>query len=437
VRLELEGGFEPGWLYELVCEAEGSRVQGVGFAGVRDLVSFLRHDASDKNPLRGADGKPAVRRTHAFGVSQSGRFLRHLLYQGFNEDERGRIVFDGLMPHVAGGGLGFFNRRFAQPTRHNAQHEDHTYPADAFPFTYGPSTDPFTKRTDSILGRYAKSKRQPKVMHTQSAAEYWHRSGSLVHTTPDGKQDAVIPDNVRVYAFGGTQHGPAADPPKQGNADNLPNPADYRPILRALLVALDDWVRDGKEPPASCYPRLADGTLIDRQTYAELFPKIPGVRTPAVIQAPVFADYGPHFAWRGIITIEPPKVLGHYHVLVPRPDKDGNDTGTLNLPDIAAPLATYTGWNLRRKEIGADGQLAILLGSYLPFPRTKAERTAKNDPRRSVEERYPSFTAYIGQYGGAANRLQAAGYLLNEDVERLMHRQADRRTELRAVFGNE
>src|SRR5439155_4970706 len=161
--------------------------------------------------------------------------------------------------------------------------------------------DPFTQRTDSILGRYANSKVPPKLMHTQSAAEYWHRSGSLVHTTPDGKTDAAIPDNVRVYAFGGTQHGPAADPPPKGIADNLPNPADYRPLLRALLLALDAWTKVGKEPPASVYPRLDKGTLVDWQQASTGFPKIPGVRYPTVIQQPIFADYGPEFRARGVI----------------------------------------------------------------------------------------------------------------------------------------
>jgi hypothetical protein len=290
VRVKLDGGFQPGVIYEMICEAEGPIVQGTGFAAVRDLISFLKNDSSKENPIQREDCKPALTRAYSFGVSQSGRFLRHMLWQGFNEDEKGRIVFDGLMPHVAGGGLGFFNHRFAQPTRHNGQHEDHLYPCDIFPFTYGLDTDPFSKRTDGILKIYEKSKIQPKVMHTQSAAEYWHRSGSLVHTDPLGKKDAVIPENVRVYAFGGTQHGPAADPPGRGNAQNLTNPGDYRPQLRALLDALDAWVKEGKTPPASVYPRIDNTTLVKSDQASTGFPKIPGVRYPEVIQQPPFAD---------------------------------------------------------------------------------------------------------------------------------------------------
>jgi hypothetical protein len=431
-RLVLEGGFEPGYLYELVCEAQGSIVQGVGFAGVRDLISFLRRDSTDKNPLRRADGKPAIDRALAFGVSQSGRFLRHLLYQGFDEDEQGRIVFEGLMPHVSGGGLGFFNHRFAQPTRHNAQHDEHLYPTDVFPFTYGPTTDPFTKRTDGILDRYVKSKVKPKVMHTQTAAEYWHRSGSLVHTTPDGKADADIPENVRIYAFGGCQHGagdgsiPEAGTPKTGMTQNPTNPADYRPFVRALIVALDQWVKDGKEPPTSIYPRISNVTLVDWHQDETGFPKIPGVRYPTLIQQPPFADYGPKFRSDGIITIEPPAVKGHYTVLVPQSDPDGNDHGgTLNPPDINRPLATYTGWNLRRKEVGAEGSLASLLGSCIPLPRTKAERQKTGDPRASLEEIYGTpkhslFDEYREGYGKVCQVYVEHRLLLPEDVTPLL-----------------
>ena len=424
VRLELSEGFEPGVLYELVCECEGSIVQGTGFAAVRDLISFLRHDQSAKNPFQRADKKPPFDRAYAFGVSQSGRFLRHLLWQGFNEDEKSRIVFDGLIPHVAGGGLGFFNHRFAQPTRHNGQHEDHTYPADVFPFTYQTEQDPETTFDDGILRRYEKASKQPKVIHTQSAAEYWHRSGSIVHTHPKYTVDATIPANVRIFAFGGTQHGPAAEPLKPGIGQNLANPADYRPFLRALLDGLDEWVRTGKEPPPSVYPRFDNKTLVSWKQSASRFPKLKGVAYPRVIQRPAIADFGPEFRVQGIITLEPPDVRGHYPVFVPNCDQDGNDVGTLNLPDVAVPLATYTGWNLRKKEVGAEGQLASLLGSYIPFARTKAERDRTGDPRVSIEECYGTFENYQKRYAEACERLVQGRYLLAEDAKRLIEGRA-------------
>ncbi len=433
VRLRVAGGFRPGYLYELIGEAEGPIVQGLGFAAVRDLLSFLRHDASERNPCRAADGKPVLKRVHGFGVSQSGRFLRHFLYQGFNADEKDRKVFDGLMPHVAGGGLGFFNHRFAQPTRHNGQHENHTYPADVFPFTYGNTIDPFTQRTDGILRRLRldDAKLLPKVMHTQSAAEYWHRSGSLVHTTPLGTQDVEVLDAVRIYAFGGTQHGPAADPPSLGIADNLPNPGDYRPQLRALLDALDLWVKDGTTPPPSVYPRIDQQTLVRPNQAATGFPALPGVRYPEVIQQPSELDLGPDFESKGIISREPPEVRGQYVVLVPKSGPDGNDLGTLLPAEVAVPLATYTGWNLRRREVGAEGQLASLLGSYIPFARTKAEREKTGDPRPSLEERYGSFDEYRKRFAANCAEMVKKRYLLQEDAERLIQMCAKRG----AMFG--
>lgn len=432
VRLELSDGFEPGVLYELICECEGSIVQGTGLAAVRDLIAFLKYVHSPKNPLRQPGGKKAFDRAYAFGVSQSGRFLRHFLWQGFNEDEKSRMVFDGLMPHVAGGGLGFYNHRFAQPTRHNGQHEDHLYPADLFPFAYGDDRDPLSHRVEGILTPYLKNAKQPKVMHTQSAAEYWHRSGSLVHTkfgkTGPRMSDADIPPNVRIYTFGGTQHGPAALPLKPGIGQNLANPADYRPLLRALLDALDEWVRLDKEPPASVYPTFADKTLVDWKKLD--FPVIPNITVPKVIQAPVYADWGPEFRKRGIVGVEPPRVKVNYPVFVPKADANGNDLGTLNVPDVAVPLATYTGWNLRKKEVGAEGQLASLLGSYIPFPRTKAEREKTGDPRVSIEECYADFQNYQKRYAEACDRLVNGRYLLADDGKRLI----DDRAKVKALL---
>jgi hypothetical protein len=425
VRLRVAGGFRPGYLYELVCEAEGPIVQGLGYAATRDLISFLLHDTRKENPLVTVVGKRSVWRAHGFGVSQSGRFLRNFLHLGFNADEEGHIVFSGVLPHVSGGGLGFFNHRFAQPTRHNAQHEEHQYPTDRFPFTYSDSTDPYSKQTDGILKRLREEnpKLLPKVMHTQSAAEYWHRSGSLVHTDPLGKEDATIPENVRIYAFGGTQHGPAAYPPKRGISDNLANPGDYRPMLRALLDALDQWVCSDTPPPPSVYPRIDQKTLVDCRQKSTGFPALPGVRYPEVIQQPSALEYGPRFAAEGIITVEPPKVLGAYRVLVPKSDRDGNDLGTLLPPEVRVPLATYTGWNLRRRDVGAEAMLTSLTGSYLPFPRTRAERLQSGDPRLSVLERYEDYDQYTRRFDEVCGQMLRQRYLLGEDVPRLFARQ--------------
>jgi hypothetical protein len=433
IRCRVAGGMRSGYIYELICECEGPIVQGVGFAAIRDLISFLKHDSSKQNPALKADGKSAIERAYGFGVSQSGRCLRTFLYQGFNADEQGRIVFDGLMPHVAGGGLGFFNHRFAQPTRHNGQQENHSYFGDAFPFAYGDDTDPYSKRTDGILRktRADDPKCLPKVMHTQSAAEYWHRSGSLVHTDPLGTKDADIPDNVRIYAFGGTQHGPAADPPSKGIAENLANPGDYKPLLRALLDAMDAWVKSGTAPPPSVYPRIDRGTLVYWSQKSTGFPSLPGVRYPEVIQRPAALDFGPDFLTKGIITIEPPKVGGQYFVLTAKCGPDGNELGMLSPPEVAVPLATYTGWNLRRRDVGAEGALANLLGSHIPFPKTAADRKETGDPRQSIQERYGSFDNYRKQFAAKCAEMVKGRYLLKEDADRAV----EGRAKVQYLFG--
>lgn len=430
VDLVLSGGFRPGYIYELVYEAEGPLVQGVGLAAIRDLVSFLKHDTSERNPLRRVEGRSAVDRAIGFGVSQSGRALRLFTFDGFNADEKGRIVFDGLIPHVAGGGLGFFNHRFASPTRTNGQHDGHLYPVDVFPFTYGDEKDPFTGRTDGILRRARSAGVVPKVMHIQTSAEYWHRSGSLVHTDPLGKRDASIPPEVRIYAIGGAQHGPGNGiPGERGNGWLPGNPTDYRPVLRALLTAMNAWIREGKEPPPSRYPRIGDKTLVDWREASSGWRALPGIRYPEVIQQPEFLDYGPDFFTRRRLTRLPPLVKGSYTVRVPAYGPDGNEHGMLLPPGVAVPVATFTGWNLRASQVGADGELLSLSGGYIPFARTKEQRVAAGDPRLSLIERYPRFEDYLSQFTLSTRELIRQRYLLEEDFTRLLELAGRQRSE--------
>ena len=423
IDLIVAGGLQPGYIYEVLYEAQGPIVQGLGLAGIRDLLSFVKHETSEMNPLVVTDtNKPAVKLAYGFGVSQSGRCLRQFLYDGFNADESGRQVFDGVIPHVAGGGLGFFNHRFASPTRHNGQHDNHLFPADQFPFTYGDETDPFTGREDGILHRDRTRGTVPKVMHTQSSSEYWHRAGSLVHTDPRGERDAKLPPEVRVYCFGGTQHGAgsgsAATAP--GNGQLITNPADYRPLLRSLLTALDEWVRTGQEPPPSAHPRIADGTLVGWRESESGWKGMPGVRYPEVIQQPEHLDRGPEFYRFRRSTIEPPISRGHYVVNVPKCGVDNNDLGTLLLPAIAVPVATYTSWNTRNRSVGAEGEMLGLQGGYIPFAKTKVEREQRGDPRPALLERYRDFDDFRAQYRTAVDRGIAKRTLLAEDVAELM-----------------
>ena len=411
LQVALDGGFEPGVIYELIYEARGSVVQGVGFAAIRDLVSLLKHDASATNPLRRADGRPLAERVIGQGLSQSGRAIRMFLHEGFNADEQGRQVFDGVMPTIAGGGQGFFNHRFASPTRTNTQHSGHLYPADVFPFTYGEEVDPFSGRRDGILRRARATGTVPKVMHLDTASEYWHRSGSLVVTDPQGERDAELPPEVRVYVFGGTQHSPAAGPSKRGQLQ--PSTIPYRPFQQALFLALDRWVTSGTPPPPSVHPRIADGTLAGWKAEEAGWKPLPGVTYPTVIQQPERFDYGPAFAAHRRIDHQPPRRTGErYGVRTPALDADNNERGVLKLPPVAVPVATWTGWNLRAPAIGAPTELLRLTGGAIPFPRTAADRARTGDPRRAVTERYAGFDDYLAQYLAAADALVADGYLL-------------------------
>ncbi|MEX1184692.1 MAG: alpha/beta hydrolase domain-containing protein [Gemmatimonadota bacterium] len=412
-QVYLVDGFRLGWLYDLVYTGVNPRVTGLGFTAVRDPVAFFRYE-------RAADGTPnpltgAIRHAYAFGVSQSGRYLNHFLYEGFNTDTDGRIVFDGVLAEVAGGGKGLFNYRFAQATRHGSQHEDNLYPSDFFPFTTVPQTDPVTGASGDLLERVRRAGHVPKLFYLQTSTEYWSRAASLLHTDVEGTRDVALDPNVRVYFVAGTPHNAMSG----GHYEHPVNRSGRGTLTRALLVALDEWVRDDREPPPSRYPRIADGTLVPLETFRAQFPAIRGVHAPTVVFAPLRIDPGPRWYTDGIADHAPPRTGPAFRTLVPAVDADGNERAGIHPPDVAVPLATLTGWNLRAREWGADGMLTRWMGSSLEFAATREERDARGDPRPSVRERYPTRDAYLERYDAAIRALIEQRLLLPDDAEAL------------------
>jgi hypothetical protein len=415
-RVVMPAGFVPGRVYELVYTSQDPALVGLGPTAVRDMLSFLKYGGNDITVL--GDQHRYLKRVYGYGASQSGRFLRTFLYYGFNADEKGQKVFDGVLSHIAGAGRGSFNLRFGQASRDGHPFMNMFYPTDIFPFTDLDEKDPESGLTDGLLARTVKEGVTPKVFYTNSAYEYWGRSASLIHMSPDGKKDAPIPDSTRIYFFPGGQHGPGGFPPKRNGTVYLPNPNPYTYSMRALLVAMDSWVRDNKQPPASQYPRVSEDKLVSAG--AIQFPKIPGVSLPTRFEKAYHVDYGPEFRTKGIISIEPPKVGTAFPLLLPQVDTDGNETAGIRMPELAVPLATYAGWNMRAKEIGAPDEMYSMVGSWIPFAKTKAEREQKHDPRPSIEERYANRAQYLQLVGAAARRLVETGYLLDRDVPALI-----------------
>ena len=406
IRLLPEGTRpDPGTVYELHYPAKNPRVLGVGMAATRDLVSFLRSGkpdtAGNPNPVAAP-----VRAALAFGISQSGRFLRDFVRDGFNQDEAARKVFDGVLAHTAGVGGVFLNYEFGQPARTNTQHEDHTFPENAFPFSAARVADPITGKTGGLMRGDGFD---PLWMETNTSTEYWQKGASLLVTDPLGERDLTLPPNARAYLIGGTQHGGQAwMRSTPGNCVNPRNPHSPTPALRALLIALDEWASEGKAPPASRTPRIADRTFV--APAESKFPAIPGVSV--VRRANTF---GVLKDW----TKPEMDMSRPYRVLVPALDADGNETSGILLPDIAVPLATYTGWNLYKAPY-PEGELCDRDGTYAPFARTRAEREARGDPRPSLEERYGSHAAYVKRYEEAVQRLARERLILAEDAERYM-----------------
>jgi hypothetical protein len=418
VNLSVAGGFQPGMLYELVYEAHNPVLAGAGMAAIRDMVSAIRFgdDAADELTQLGL---PDIHSTVAWGNSQSGRLLRQFMFDGFNEDLNGRKVFDGVIPVIAGSGYGMFNNRFAMPTRTNGQHSNHLFPNDLFPFTYGESTDPFTGRTDSILGKARASGTVPKVMHIQTSNEYWVRGGSLPHTNPQGTTDAVLPEEVRFYSIGGSQHGSGSGLPRAATSGQLPpNPNMWAPISESLLVAMYDWVANDEAPPPSRYPQIADGSLvpshIEGRINSRAWNQLRGVNHPDAAYTPGFASYGDRWAEERIIDRHPVTTDMYYQALVPAVNSNNNDSerSTVLPPTTQVPLATFVPWNLRAVSTGAEKSLARLSGGYIPLPTNQAEADQASDQRTPIASMYSSFSGYLSLYEAATDTLISEGYLL-------------------------
>jgi hypothetical protein len=417
-HVALEGGFRKGRLYQIVYTAVGAPVLGLGFAALRDCVAWLRHGTD-------AEGNPAagrLTRAYAYGRSQTGRFLRTLVYHDLNLDESGRDALDGIIANVAGGMRGEFNQRFGQ----NSKDRPHMM-AHLFPFTDVAQTDAENGRTDALHRRLDARRSRLKVFYTNTAAEYHRFDASLIHTDPDGGRDVAPGPHARVYHFAGTEHGLGLWPPADTQvaaadprgwierSQNLRGTLDYGRLLRACLINLDRWVSEDVEPPPSLHPRIADGTAVPPEDLAKVFDRIPGARYPRHHARPCRQDFGVEAEGARVSTV-PPRRGRAYGSLVSAVDDDGNEVGGIRLPELAVPLAAHTGWNLRHPDIGGEAQRLVFAGATLPFPRTRRERETTGDPRRSLEERYSSRDDYCARVREAARTLARAGYLLEEDV---------------------
>jgi hypothetical protein len=415
-RVYLASGFEPKRIYEVVYTAANPPLAGLGLAAIRDAVTRLKHEGA---PELGLD-ESSFDRALAFGISQSGRVLRTFLYDGFNADERDRRVFDGVLAHIAGGARGGFNTRFAQPSRSSSSY---LYANEVFPFTDAAQVDAVGRQRGGLLERMA-PQFIPRVFYTNSSNEYWRGSAALTHVTPDGRRDFPPPqDTTRIYFFAGTQHGPAAFPPRIASGRLAGNPNAYSWFMRSLILKLDEWAAHDVRPPASVYPKLADGSLVARSQLK--FPAIPGVDIPVAPRGPLRLDFGPSFG-DGIATLEPPRVGAPFPVLLPQVDADGNELAGLRSPELAVPLATYTGWQLYKPELGRDDELVSLQGSFVPFPLDAAERARTRDPRRAILERYPNREGYLKFVEQVAKLLIADGYLRGEDLPHIVAQAGER-----------
>ena len=405
ISIKRPEGFDAGAIYEFIYTAKDPKVMGLGFATTRDVVSFLRNESADAagtaNPLAGR-----IDRAIGFGASQSGRYLHDYLYLGFNADEAGRSVFEGLMPHIYGGKKTFTNYRFSQPGRSPYQHADMLYPGADFPFTYPVITDALTGKRDGFLAHCLVANNCPKIIKTDSEIEFYQQRASLVVTDTDGNALAM-PDNVRLFLLSNLQHFALANARSEmAKTCAFPtNPLNAGPPARALLVALDGWISNDTSPPASRYPSRGDATLVP-PTIDVGFPRIPGFAYTSRMARPTVIKSG-----------ETPPVKGaSYPVFVPKTDADGRDVAGVHLPTLEAPAATHTGWNLRKAGFG-EGELCDNNGAMIPFAATREERIKSGDPRLSMAERYPNEGDRSAAIAKAAQHLVHDRLLLEDDAK--------------------
>ena len=415
-ELCIKGGFKPGWIYELIYETEGSRLVGLGFLGVRDLLSMLRFSTTDSagapNPLAGS-----IDKMYATGTSLSGRVIREYVYAGWNQDAQGRQIFEGVHTHTGSGRL-LHNVRFSQVGRYPRQHEEHQWPSEYYPFTFAAIPDKFTDRVD---GLWKRPKTDPLVIHTHTEGDYWVRHVSLTHTDCRDGSDVDLPDNTRMYHLTGAPHmaRPVRDPIWIGQL--TANDMSATPYRRAAMVLLERWATDGTPPPPSLVPRVSDGTLVSAEAALAQYPRIPGVNLPKGTSHLPRYDYGPEFDRCGIISEFPPKPVPgqEYPLGVPQVDADGNTVAGLRYPDVDVALGTYNGWSLRKAGY-AEGEQFWNTGSFVPFARTRVEREASGDPRRSIEERYADHGGYVDAVRRASQKRVDEGLLLQEDADRFV-----------------
>lgn len=408
--------FDTNHIYELIYTARNPPVLGLGYAAIRDVLSFFRHEGADSSGTR----NPLVGQINSIlmtGSSQSGAALRAFIHLGFNEDVKGRRVADGAHVRVAAG-IQPLSIRFGQPGRAPFEHTQHQFPRYQAPLSWTAVHDPIVDRTGGVLVRCTKSNTCPKIVSTFTSSEFYNHRMSASITDALGRHDLPLPENVRMYFASGTPHGTGGGPPECKYFGN-PNGAQY--VTRAAFDALSKWVTENMLPPESRYPTLREKTLVPPKHVA--WPSIPGVPYTGLVNRFEVLDFGPKFRNEdvaGIITENPPRAIGkEYPIFVPQVDADGIDLGGIRSNLLLAPTATYTGFNERGARF-SEGGFCDNRGLVKPFAKTRAERLANGDPRLSLEERYRDRAGYVAAVKAAAGRLVAERYLLPEDAATLI-----------------